>query len=238
MARLVTGPIRAKEIRAELSRRVDVEYREGCRRFFKETVDPWGVRSADLKEIEAATYRGLKQLDREVRYRLFEELWRSGKLEEGAMVCHLGRRFKREFGVEDFRRFERWMDEYVANWSHCDSISTWLLAGCIENDPALRSKVIAWTRSKNRWKRRSAAVSFLQEGKKGRSVDFIFDICKRLEQDSDPMVQKGVGWVLKETCPKRPDDVIEFLRLNNFPRLVVRYAAEKMSIAARATIRD
>jgi hypothetical protein len=50
------------------------------------------------------------------------------------------------------------------------------------------------------------------------------------------MVQKGVGWVLKETYPKRPDEVLEFLRLNSFPRLVVRYAAEKMPRGARGEL--
>jgi 3-methyladenine DNA glycosylase AlkD len=160
MVRLITDSITADEIRAELAQRVDVEYREGCRRFFKETVDLWGVRSADLKELESSIYKRLRHMDRDARYRLFEELWQGGKLEEGAIVCHVGRRFKREFRADEFRRFARWVDEYVTNWSHCDGVSTWLLAGCLENDPALRSKLIPWTRSKNRWKRRAAAVAF------------------------------------------------------------------------------
>ncbi len=150
-----------EEIRAELARRVDVAYREGSRAFFKESVDPWGVRSADLKSVEALAYKLVKPLGREERYALFAELWRSGKLEEGAMVCHLGRKFRREFGRAEFERFERWIETYVANWSHCDGVASWLLAGCIENEPALRDKLIPWTRSKNRWKRRAAAVSFL-----------------------------------------------------------------------------
>ena len=86
-------------IRAELARRVDPEYREGCRNFFKEAVDPWGVRSADLESVwRSLAYRQLKPLPIEERYAIFEELWRGGKLEEGAMVCHIGRKFKREFG--------------------------------------------------------------------------------------------------------------------------------------------
>jgi 3-methyladenine DNA glycosylase AlkD len=92
---------------------------------------------------------------------------------------------------------------------------------------------VDWTKSRNRWKRRSAAVSFLQEAKAGRSVDFIFEVSKRLTADADPMVLKGVGWLLKETYPKRPEEAVEFLRLNAFPRIVVRYAAEKMPAADR-----
>jgi 3-methyladenine DNA glycosylase AlkD len=223
-------------IRDELATRVDPIYREGCRNFFKEPVDPWGVRSADLKAVEAIAYKHIKLLPREERYAIFEDLWRSGKLEEGAMVCHVGRRFKREFGSNEFKLFERWINQYVHNWAHCDGIASWLLADCIGNEPALCDKLVPWTGSKNRWKRRASAVSLLQEAKRGRSVDYIFDICTRLQTDSDLLVQKGAGWLLKETYPKRPEETMEFLRLRAFPRLVVRYAAEKMTKSDRAEL--
>jgi 3-methyladenine DNA glycosylase AlkD len=222
-----------EEIRAELAKRVDHKYKEGCRGFFKEEVDLWGVRSADLKVVEALAYERIKHLSPEERYAVFEQLWRAQKLEEGAMVCHIGRKFKRHFGTSEFKLFERWIDKHVQNWAHCDGVASWLLAGCIENEPALRDKVVRWTRSKNRWKRRASAVALLQEAKNGRSIDYIFDVCGRLQGDSDVMVQKGVGWLLKETYPKRPEETVEFIRLQNFPRLVVRYAAEKMSRADR-----
>jgi 3-methyladenine DNA glycosylase AlkD len=234
VARLVA--ISAEAIQTELAKCVDPKYREGAKAFFKEAVDPWGVRSADLTAIENSVYRNIKCWLPEKRYALFEDLWRSGKLEQGAMVCHIARRFQSEFGVVDFKRFERWVDEHVHNWSHCDGVASWLLAGCLHNHPELRSRLLPWARSKNHWKRRAGIVSFLQEGKKGRSIDFIFDISKRLERDPDVMVQKGVGWVLKETYPKRPEETVEFLRLNAFPRLVIRYAAEKMTSSDRAEL--
>lgn len=45
------------------------------------------------------------------------------------------------------------------------------------------------------------------------------------------MVQKGVGWLLKETYPKKPGEVMRFLMplRESTTRLVLRYAAEKMS---------
>jgi 3-methyladenine DNA glycosylase AlkD len=52
------------------------------------------------------------------------------------------------------------------------------------------------------------------------------------------MVQKGVGWLLKETYPKRPKEVVAFLVKNRekTTRLVLRYAAEKMSAADKARV--
>jgi 3-methyladenine DNA glycosylase AlkD len=45
------------------------------------------------------------------------------------------------------------------------------------------------------------------------------------------MVQNGVGWLLKETYPKKPREVMRFLMplRHTTTRLVLRYAAEKMS---------
>jgi 3-methyladenine DNA glycosylase AlkD len=57
-------------------------------------------------------------------------------------------------------------------------------------------------------------------------------------EDEDDMVQKGVGWLFKETYPKRPSDVVRFLLANRTKttRLVLRYAAEKMTAADKARV--
>jgi 3-methyladenine DNA glycosylase AlkD len=154
-------------------------------------------------------------------------------LEEGALVCHLYRRFAKSCQEREFRMFEQWINRYVRNWAHCDGVSTWLLAACLSNQPGLVDRLAAWTKSKNRWKRRSAAVSFIQEAKRGRQTETIFHICGLLLNDPDDMVRKGVGWLLKETYPKKPRETLEFLDpwRSQAPRLVLRLAAEKMSAA-------
>ena len=78
----------------------------------------------------------------------------------------------------------------------------------------------------------------MREAKQGRNTEFIFGIAESLIEDADEMVRKGVGWLLKETYPKKPRETVDFLlaRSNRMPRLVVRYAAEKMSKADRALV--
>jgi 3-methyladenine DNA glycosylase AlkD len=141
------------------------------------------------------------------------------------------------FGCE-FKLFERWIDRYVHNWAHCDGVASWLLAACIANEPTLSGELPEWTRSRNLWKRRAAAVAFLQEAKKGRRTGEIFAIADRLIGDPEEMVQKGIGWLLKETYPKQPEAVVDYLlpRRTQTTRLVLRYAAEKMSAEDRAAV--
>lgn len=52
------------------------------------------------------------------------------------------------------------------------------------------------------------------------------------------MVQKGVGWLIKEMYPKKAATTVRFLLpwRETAPRLMLRYAAEKMTASDRARI--
>jgi len=220
-----------KDIRTRLKAAADPEFEAGLRWFFKEPVTPYGIRTPQVREFARLAYAHVKQWPVAERDRFVTELWKSGMLEEGVLVCHLYRRFAKSCGEREFRMFEQWINRYVTNWSNCDGVSTWLIAASIANRPGLADRLAGWTKSKNRWKRRSAAASLIQEAKRGRNTEIIFHICGLLLEDNDDMVQKGVGWLLKETYPKRPREVLEFLDgwRSRAPRLVLRLAAEKMT---------
>ncbi|HEV2689529.1 MAG TPA: DNA alkylation repair protein, partial [Bryobacteraceae bacterium] len=217
--------------RMQLKAAAEPGFRAQLQWFFKEPVDPYGVRGKKIHEIGRSVYRELKNWPPSQRDTFMDELWKSGKLEEGALVCSVYRRFSKQCDEREFAMFERWIDRYVTNWANADGVASWLLAASIANRPALIAKLAKWTKSKNRWKRRAAVVSLLQEAKKGRNTESIFEICELLREDQDVMVQKGVGWVLKETYPRRTLEVLRFLESwrATAPRLVLRYAAEKMS---------
>lgn len=218
-------------LRRQLKAASEPDFAAGVRNFFREPVDPYGVRSQKLHGISRAVYRELKPWPKPQRDAFMTALWESGKLEEGVIVCHVYRRFSKEFGEDEFNMFDKWLGRYVRNWANCDGLAGWLLAGAIANQPRLIRRLPAWTKSKNRWRRRAAVVTLLQEAKAGRSTASIFEICMLLRHDSDDMVQKGVGWVLKEAYPRKPRAVREFLDdwRATAPRLLLRIAAEKMT---------
>ena len=229
----MNGPVAAllKSTRAGLKAAADPKFEAGLRWFFKEPVNPYGVRTPQLQELARLAYGQVKQWPVAQRDRFVTELWKSGMLEEGVLVAHIYRRFAKSCDEREFRMFEQWLDRYVRNWSHCDGVSAWLIAASIANRPGLADRLARWTKSKNRWKRRSAAVSLIQEAKRGTNTETIFHICGLLLEDSDDMVRKGVGWLLKETYPQRPREVLDFLDpwRTRAPRLVLRIAAEKMT---------
>jgi 3-methyladenine DNA glycosylase AlkD len=223
-------------IRAGLRARAEEEFRRGVENFFREPVKAYGVRAPQVKEVAREACRELKERPEADAAAVALDLWKSGRLEEGGVAILIYRRRAKRCGEREFRMFEGWIDRYVHNWAHCDGVASWLLAASVANEPALIGELDGWTASKNRWKRRAAVVALLQEAKRGRNTAAIFRVAGALIEDADDMVRKGVGWVLKETYPRRPAETMEFLlpRAARAPRLVLRLAAEKMTAADRA----
>jgi 3-methyladenine DNA glycosylase AlkD len=96
--------------------------------------------------------------------------------------------------------------------------------------PEFLPKVRAWSGSKNRWLRRASAVAHIIPNRNGTAVDSAYKVAEVLLEDSDDMVQKGYGWMLKELANKRAREVFEFVmaRKDRMPRTALRYAIEKM----------
>jgi 3-methyladenine DNA glycosylase AlkD len=191
-----------------------------------------------LHEIAKSFYPKVKALPIAERDRLCTALWQVGSFEGGVIVCYMYRRFAKQCGAREFKLFTRWLDRYVDNWGLTDGLSLWLLGASIANEPALIDELDAWTRSKNRWKRRAAAVALVPSARRGLHTREILRIAKPLVPDDDDMVRKGVGWLLKETYPKKPREVVRFLEpwRGKAPRLVLRYAAEKMNAVDRTRV--
>jgi len=228
------------EIRERLRSLGRAKVRISLERFFtpEQRQDSYGVAAPDVKRFAHQIYRQIKSWPVRDRDRLSAALWESGMSEEGSLVCYVYRRFAKSCGAREFGMFARWLDRYVHNWGHTDGVSLWLLAASISNDPALIARLDGWTRSKNRWKRRAAAVALVPSARRGLHTKEIFRVVAPLIPDPDDLVQKGAGWLLKETYPKASAATVRFLLpwRETAPRLVLRYAAEKMTATDRARI--
>lgn len=216
------------EIRAEILKRASTENAERTRRFFKEPVECYGLKSAQTKEVVKLTYPKLKGnllLALEVAQTLLE----SRVLEEASVGIRLLRKMTRRFTPELFNVFDGWVD-HLTNWANTDGLSSWLISETVRLDPQLVGRLLLWTASENRWRRRAAAVSLVPIARRGDMLNEAFAVAERLMTDGDEMVQKGVGWLLKEASRKHPDEVRVFLLRwrDRAPALVLRYASEKL----------
>ncbi|XDD51115.1 DNA alkylation repair protein [Leptospira sp. WS92.C1] len=83
-------------------------------------------------------------------------------------------------------------------------------------------------KSKNLWERRIAILSTYAFIKMGEFEDTL-KIAKELLTDSEDLIQKGVGWMLREVGNQNFETEIFFLEKNadKMPRTMLRYSIEK-----------
>ncbi len=208
----------------------DPKHKESMLRFFKEEVNLYGVKAKDLNKLSKRVFSEVKSEDKQAIIALGESLFASGMLEEAMIASYITRQMVKGFVREDFEFIQRWVFGYITNWSTCDTFCNHTVGGFVEKFPEYIDYLKKWTGSDNKWVRRSAAVSLIVPAKKGLFFDDIIDISNMLMTDTEDMVQKGYGWLLKSLAATREDDVLEYVIKNKsiLPRTSLRYAIENM----------
>ncbi len=225
-------------IRRELEQNADEKKREGGERFFKEGVKLYGLTVPAVNRMAKAYFKELRQESKRDIFTLCEELWRSGYMEEALVACTWSHAVHKQYLPEDIGVFERWVSKYVTNWATCDTLCNHSVGDLIDMYPSLVHVLKTWATSHNRWMRRAAAVSLIVPAKRGRFLEDVFQIADILLLDTDDLVRKGYGWMLKEAAESHQQDVFDYVMRNKavMPRTSLRYAIEKMpqELKARA----
>lgn len=224
------------DLRATLQSNADPERKIGQERYFKGTIRSHGIPMPVVLKTGRTFLQKLKPASKVEIFQLCEELWKSGNFEESIIACHWSRYPKKEYVPADMKVFERWVSKYVGNWASCDTFCNHTVAMLLEKFPEKIEVLKKWTRSRNRWMRRAAAVSLIKPASKGLFTEDVLDIAALLLEDKDDMVQKGYGWMLKVAAARRPQALYEFVMANRdrMPRTALRYAIEKWPPAQRA----
>ncbi len=225
------------DVRKELRRNARADIRDSAKRFFKENVKVYGIKTATVQLISKKHFSRIRHLQKDEIYELCEGLFRSGFMEESFIACNWSYSVRKKFEERDLLIFERWLSLYISNWASCDTLCNHTVGSFIEMFPARISALKKWAKSKNMWMRRAAAVSLIVPAKKGEFLKEAFGISDILLHDSEDLVQKGYGWLLKEESRVRQKEVFNYVMRNKktMPRTALRYAIEKMPPALRAT---
>jgi len=219
-----------EQIRQELKNKADPVLREGSKRFFKEPVLCYGMKTATVIAIAKKYWKEIKCREKQEIFSLCEELYRSGYMEESFIVSEWAHSLSGRYEKEDLVVFHRWIDTYITNWASCDGFCNHTMGDFIDQYPEYIAELKRWTTSENRWMRRAAAVSLIVPAKHGKFENEAIEIANLLLTDDDDLVQKGYGWLLKEASRKHQKLVFDYIMKNkkNMPRTALRYAIELM----------
>lgn len=221
-----------EDLRADLFRNSNEKDRLAGLRFFKEEVNLLGMKAAVVTTIAKEHYRNIPDKSKSNIFDLCDELFASGIMEECFVACNWSYNVHKEYELPEFGIFEKWVNDYINNWATCDTLCNHTVGTLIEMYPELIIGLKRWARSENRWVKRASAVSLIVPARKGLFLEDIFEIAETLLRDTDDMVQKGYGWMLKVASQKHQKEVFDFVlqRKAEMPRTALRYAIEKMPV--------
>ena len=160
-------------------------------------------------------------------------------LETKSVGIELVGRYRRVFTPSLLARWKRWLSRnHSANWATTDAICGLLVGPLLVAHPTLAPRMRAWSRDRNLWVRRASVVGLIPLVRTGRALDLAYAVAKTLHADDHDLIQKAVGWTLREAGKMDAARLERYLRANgpSIPRTTVRYAIERFPALKRRAL--
>ena len=228
----------AAQIRHALKTGGSSEHAAGVQWFFKEEIKSHGWYTADLRRTMRQCRREiLQEHNFDFLVEVANKLFSGAVLEEKIAAVFLLESMDASFGDREFRMFEAWLDR-ISSWADHDALVHSLIAPMIAVKPSRAKAVFRWARSRDQWHRRAACVALIRGTRQKKFLPEIKKLSDFLLTDEDDMVQKGLGWLLRETAKSDAKRTVPYLMKirAKAPRLVLRTACETLSAATRNKI--
>jgi len=228
----------ATQIRTALRDGGSPEHAAGVQWLFKEEIKSHGWYTADLRRAVRSCRREILQdHDFDFLVEVADELFSGSNLEEKTAAIFLLEKMEAQFGDHEFRLFEFWLDR-ISSWADHDGLVHYLIAPMVAAKPARVKNLFRWAKSRDRWHRRAACVALIQGTRRKKFFPQIKQLANILLEDQDDIVQKGLGWLLRETAKYDPARAVLYLMKirERAPRLVLRTACETLPESVKRTI--
>jgi len=238
--RTITPAYIADHIRRVLKDGGSAPHSAEVQHFFKEEVQSRGWRTAELRKVAVRFRRSIAN-ERGMPFvvEVADELFSGRMLEEKVFAVFLLEGQTESFGAREFKLFSSWLDR-VSSWADHDGLAYYLLSPMVVAKPKCCAEVFRWTKSSNRWRRRAACVALIRGAREKKLFAEIVRTSEALlgNQEADDMVQKGLGWLLREAAKYDARRTVPYLMKirDRAPRLVLRTACETLPVKVRKKV--
>lgn len=228
----------ATHIRRALKDGGSLEHAAGVQWFFKDEIRSHGWHTADLRRaIRLRRKDILREHDLDFLLDVADQLFSGPVLEEKVAGIFLLENLTGKCGDREFELFETWLDR-ISSWADHDGLVHYLISPMVAAKTARAKSVFRWAKSPNRWHRRAACVSLIRAARAKLLFPEITKLSNRLLSDRDDMVQKGLGWLLREAAKYDAKRTVPYLMKirDRAPRLVLRTACETLPLATKKRV--
>ncbi|MBI4616707.1 MAG: DNA alkylation repair protein [Planctomycetes bacterium] len=226
------------EIVSALAAEADPRAAEAQRRYHKyDGYVSYGISTPRYREIMKGFRARLSELPLDDRLALSRRLLASGVDEEASAAIDVLALSRRELGPEHFDFLDRALDDF-RSWGSTDHFSIDVLQPLLSRHPKQTLALLyRWNVSENRWKRRASVAAFVRRvGKSGRFTEDVLALAENLIWDPEDLVQKAVGWALKDNLRSARERVVGYvkeLRRRGVPSTITLYAIRDLRGAER-----
>jgi 3-methyladenine DNA glycosylase AlkD len=225
---------------ARLRAGADAERAAKAARYFPSRPPILGAESGLARELGAELGRALAGRGSHAEIvQAAEMLYATGVMEDGACANEALARVWRFLTPDDWDAFEGWIRQFTC-WATTDSFCLKVLGHLVVRDGPPRERLLSWSGSDSVWLRRAACASLIRAARQATHESLLFQICDQLLGDPEPMVQKALGWTLKELGKGDLEGVISYLRQRGarLAPLTLRHATERMTADQKARVRS
>jgi 3-methyladenine DNA glycosylase AlkD len=173
----------------------------------------YGLRFPDLNRVLKGSHPRFEKLDVEERLDLATRLLGEHIGELGHAGISIVAHGVDELRPKHFGALDSLFDDF-RSWSQVDTLCEEVIKPLLLKYPEQMLELIErWNTSSSRWRRRASMVTFTRSiGESGEFTELVLSLCENLVWDPEDIVQKGVGWALKDNMRAAPDWVKEYVK--------------------------
>ena len=171
------------------------------------------VRTGDLRRVTRSIHRMAAEVPINERLDLIETLYQNTDWQCHLCATQLLSHSVDEIDEQHLPRIAVFVTSFDT-WGKIDDFGTSVLHHLmLKNPEAILPLVRTWNRSSSMWERRLSMVAFTRKvGESGRFTAECLRLAENLLNDPEDLVQKAVGWALKDTLRGDHDTTLTYIK--------------------------
>jgi 3-methyladenine DNA glycosylase AlkD len=199
--------------------------------YFKQPVAMLGVNAPTMRALARqsfATVKNIWQADEAIA--VCDRLLPDPRIDVKITAVLFLACFTKKLQPEIFGTSRRWIEaNHCSSWAVIDALCGDVLGPLLAREPQAVLQIRAWVDSPVLWLRRAAMVTLVKPARRGLLLDQSYTLAAELLCDPEDLVQKAVGWLLREAGKTDMARLEAFLRRHGqrCARTTLRYAIER-----------
>jgi 3-methyladenine DNA glycosylase AlkD len=202
-----------RELRGALLHAQDANKAVAMKAYMKSSMPFFGIQKDELRVICKRVFDA-KQLHSAAEWRkACLHVWREAEYREEryAAIELTGHKLYCEYQSLDALSM---YEEFIVTgawWDYVDEIAKWRVGHLLAKYPGqMRKKMLAWSRSKDLWKRRTAILCQLGFQEK-TDLELLYSCIKPSLASREFFLQKAIGWALRQYAWTDPTEIKRFV---------------------------